>query len=423
MIRVVFFIFGLSVFLNAHTIDELFLALKKHSQTKLDQMSVREAEVARKEILSKLYPEVNLFGTYDNYSDPTNLLPVTPQESATFRDPSIPQPFGDDIYRVGVKFSMPVFVKSLYTMSDKAKLLKRSAKAKKEINLLQNEALIVASDVNMIYLEKALVAIKSKKKSLLESKKNTLIKVKTGRVAPSALFKIEDALNQIEISKNNILMQKQKLISTIKSLTGITLKRSVKLNQTKTLKRDKMGILKPLRVKLRAQKMDLKSQKEMFYPSVTAHGSYTYSKTQAYNNGKDASENYSDIGLSVNIPILNFSQNQSIQKSKVKLVKNRLELQKQKDELTAQADMLIKTLSLVKKSLKYAKKNIKNKKRLLKIAKVSYENETLTTEEYLRYENDVVDAKVNFYKLYAKRWETLMQLAVIYTNNIEEMVK
>ncbi|HFB53805.1 MAG TPA: hypothetical protein ENJ67_03655, partial [Sulfurimonas autotrophica] len=68
-------------------------------------------------------------------------------------------------------------------------------------------------------------------------------------------------------------------------------------------------------------------------------------------------------------------------------------------------------------------KSIQNKEKLLKIAKVNYNSGRLSTEEYLRYEDDVVSAKAKLYEAKAQKWQTQMELAVIYANNIEEMVR
>ena len=85
--------------------------------------------------------------------------------------------------------------------------------------------------------------------------------------------------------------------------------------------------------------------------------------------------------------------------------------------------MLEDSLPLLDHSLQLYKQSVANKKKLLAIAKVSYNSARLSTEEYLRYEDDVVTEKANLYKTQATKWQTLMQLAVIYGNNIEEMVK
>ena len=85
--------------------------------------------------------------------------------------------------------------------------------------------------------------------------------------------------------------------------------------------------------------------------------------------------------------------------------------------------MLQESLTLLENSIQLYQKSIQNKKKLLEIAKVNYNNARLSTEEYLRYEDAVVATEANLYKAKADKWQTLMELAVIYGNNIEEMVQ
>ena len=64
---------SLPYLLSAHSIPELFDALKSHTQTKADEMVVKKAEVAASQATSQLYPTIDLFGTYDNYSSASNM--------------------------------------------------------------------------------------------------------------------------------------------------------------------------------------------------------------------------------------------------------------------------------------------------------------------------------------------------------------
>jgi outer membrane protein TolC len=410
--------------LSAHSIPELFDALKSHAQTKSDEMVVKRAEVAASQATSQLYPTISLFGSYDNYSTPTGMLPIPPDTLlAMVQNPAVPQPFSYNIYKGGAKFTMPIFVKSIYTMADKAKAMQKSAAAKKHINLLQNEALIVGNNANLQYLRELKHSLELKEKSLLETQKTLKIKVDNGRAPASALYKIDDGLNQISIAKNNIDLQKQKLISSIEAITGVKLKEPVEMQEIAGVQEGEMGSLKPLEEKLKASRLEVDAQKEKLYPSVVAHGSYAFSSATAYNNNKDINEEYGDVGVVINIPLLAMSQYDSIKKSKIELRSDEVELEKLREELAAKADMLKNSLPLLDNSIKLSQKSIENKEKLLKIAKVNYNSGRLSTEEYLRYEDDVVDAKAKLYEAKAQKWQTLMQLAVIYANNIEEMVK
>ncbi|WP_415396227.1 TolC family protein [Sulfurimonas sp. CS5] len=421
MLKKLLIVFSLPFILSAHSMPELFDALKSHSQTKSDEMVVKKAEIYEDLAAAKLYPKINLFVSHDYYTTPTNMLPVPPN---TVKDPNVAQPFSDNITREGAAFTMPLFVKSIFTMVDKANVMQKSAKVKKYINLLENEAVIVGSNANLIYLEAVQKSLNAKEKSLQETKKTLQIKVDNGRVAASALYKINDSLNQISINKNNIDLQKKKLISIIDSLTGIKLEVPVSMKFNGNIDSSKgLFSLEPFRVKIAADKLNVKAEKEKLYPALFAQGSYTFSQGTAYNNDKSVNEEYGNIGVVLNIPLLQMDNYSEISLAKIEVKSGEVELSKMTDELQSKAQMLEESLPLLDNSVKLYMQSIEDKKQLLEIAKLNFKNARLSTEEYLRYEDDVVSAEAELYKANSEVIQTKMQLAVIYANNIEEMVK
>ena len=417
---------SLPLILSAYSMPDLFDALKNHSQTKSDAMAVKKAKVYEELANSKLYPKINLFAKYDYYTIASAMVPLPPNDMmALVKDPTKPsQPFSQNTTREGVSFSMPLFMKSIFTMADKAEAMQKSAKAKKHINLLKNEAIIVRSNANFIYLEGLQESLATKEKSLLETKKTLQIKVDNGRTPASALYKINDGLNQISIAKNNINLQKRKLISVVNSLTGIMLDKSIAMRIDGGVDSSKgLASLEPLRKKVDADKLSIRAEKEKLYPALYAHGSYTFSQGIAYNNDKNINEEYGNIGVVLNIPLLSMDSYSEISLAEIELKSGEVELEKMTDELQSKAEMLQASLPLLDNSVKLYKQSIDDKNQLLKIAKLNYKNGRLSTEEYLRYEDDVVSAKAKLYKAEAQVIQTKMQLAVIYANDIEEMVR
>ncbi len=425
MLKKSFLALGVPFLLSATTLPELFSALKNHAQTKSDEMLVQQAKAAQKMADSKLYPTVNLFAKYDYYTTASGMIPVPPNDLlAMVKEPKIAQPFSQNILREGANFTMPVFVKSIFTISDKAEKMQKSAKAKKRINLLKNEAIIVGSNANYLYLQELKKSLNLKKKSLLETQKTIRIKVNNGRAPLSALYKIDDGINQIDIAKNSIALQKEKIVNSIRSLTGITLKEPIKMSETiDSITSDEIKSLQPLKLKIEANKLDIQAQKEKLYPSVIAYGNYTFSQANAYNNSKNTNEEYGNVGVVVNIPIFAMDRYEDINRAEIQLRSDDTQYQKLQEELSSKAQMLRNSLPLLKNSIKLSQKSIENKKKLLKIAKVNYTSGRLSTEEYLRYEDDVVSASAKLYKTEAQKWQTLMELAVIYADNIEEIVQ
>jgi len=414
----------LPALLQAHTIAELFDALKHHTQTQSDEMAVQMTRIAKDQAEAKLYPSINVFGTWNNYSVPTGLLPVPPNTLfPMIKDQSIPQPFAYNIYRLGASISMPIFVKSIFTYADKAEAMQRSAKAKKRINRIKNEAIIVGSNANFAYLNALEKALEAKARSLEATRKTLKIKVDNGRAPASALYKINDGLNQIAIAKNDIALQQKKIVSQVESLTGIVLGAPVPMQEAGEIDKADMAALEPLRRKIEAERLNVRAQKEKLYPSLYAKGSYVRSYGDSYNNHTGVYESYGDVGVVLNIPVLKMEQYEAVSKARLEVKSEEVYLQKQRDELRANARALGASLPLLDNSVSLYQKSIQEKQALLKIARVDYDSGRLSTEEYLRYEDELVQARAQLYKARAQKWQTVAQLAVIYGNSIEEIIQ
>lgn len=414
----------LPVLLQAHTMSELFDALKHHSQTKSDEMAVQKRRIAKDQAEAKLYPSINVYGAWNNYAVPTGLLPVPPNTLfPMIQDQSIAQPFAYNIYRLGASISMPIFVKSIFTYADKAEAMQRSAEAKKRINRIKNEAIIVGGNANFAYLNALKKALDAKARSLEETRKTLKIKVDNGRAPASALYKINDGLNQVAIAQNDITLQQKKIISQIESLTGIVLDTPVPMQEAGKIDTADMAALEPLRRKIEAERLDVKAEKEKLYPSLYAKGSYVRSYGDSYNNHSGVYESYGDVGVVLNIPVLKMDQYEAVSKAEMEVKSGEVDLQKQRDELGANARALEASLPLLENSVSLYKKSIEEKTALLKIAKVDYASGRLSTEEYLRYEDELVQAQAQLYKAQAQKWQTVAQLAVIYGNSIEEIIQ
>ena len=227
------------------------------------------------------------------------------------------------------------------------------------------------------------------------------------------------------MTKNAIALQKEQLVDSIRALTGITIKKPIPMPDAAVMDSSRREIrsLEPLELKIQAQRHAVEAKKEQLYPSIVASGSYTFSQGKAYNNDENVDEQYGAVGVAITMPLLAMDSYKEIQKAKVEYERDASDLAKQKDALDSRAKMLRESLPLLENSIELAQKSISNKQRLLDIAKVNYDSGRLSTEEYLRYEDELVSAKAALYKAKAQKWQTLMQLNVIYGNNIEETVK
>lgn len=405
-------------------VQDLFTALKSHPQTKGDLLNFEKAKIGKRLAYSNLYPKLGLFGTYDNFSSPTNLLPLPPNELVPMvQDQNIPQPFSEDIFRAGISISMPIFIKSIYTTAKKAKYMQKSAKAKKYINLLKNEAIIVSSNANLQYIKALTSALKSKKQSLLKTKELIALKVKNGRAPGSSLLIISNAVNQVDATLNDIAINRDAAIASIETLTGVRLQSPLNMIETGIIDTSTVKSLEPLKQKVTADKFAYRAEKEKLLPALSFSGNYNHSYAQAYNNNLAVNEDYTAVGLVLSMPLFNKSQYAQIKKSKIAYNVTKNELDKLDLSLKAQSKQLENTVKILNNSILLYQKNVKDKEEILKIAKVSYQSDRISIEDYLKYEDDLVLEKSKLYKSKAQKWQSLMKLAVIYGNNIENLVK
>ena len=406
------------------SISVLFDSLKTHPRSIADDLDMEKALAGKRIANGKLYPGINLFGKYDYSTSPMGMVPIAPNDLlAMVKDQTVAQPFSENIFRVGASIAMPVFVKSIYTMAAKAKMMYKSAEDKKYINLLKNEAMLVSLNANLKYMEALENALEKKKQSLLKTRDIIKIKVNNNRAPGSALLKINNGINEIDLMKNNIAINRSQAISLIRSLTGITLNTPIEMTQTGTYKDGELKALDPLRKKIEADRLGLRAEKEKLWPALVLKGNYNYSNAIAYNNNMQVDKNFATFGLALRIPILAMDQYAQISKSKLDIRSSENELQKMELDISAQAAQLHTTLQILENEVGLYKSSLKDKEELLKVAKVSYQSDRMTIEDYLKYEDDVVMEKSKLYKTQADRWQTLMKLAVIYGNNIEDIIK
>ncbi len=402
---------------NIHT---LLNGVKHHYKAQLGSLDIKKAQNALDLVHSQLYPKIELFGSTTHYTSATNLRPTTPTESAN----SAPNfPFSRNINRIGLNLSMPIFVKSLYTLADQARLMQRSARAKREIDILKDEATLIGSNANLRYLQKVHKALLRKRKTLLTTKNIIKIKVQSGRAPQSALFKIQNSLSQINIAINNIDIQKENIFALIKTLSGINIRHAVSMYQKRRIHKGAFLALKPLRDKYLADKTSLQAQKEKLLPSLYLQATVNRGYGKSYLTKKSIHRDYGSVGLALKIPILDVPQYKNIEKAKLQTLVSATQIAKTKEELKSKATSLQRELHLLRNSINLNRHNITNQRKLLSIAKSSYDSGRMDLEEYLRYVDALVDAQANLYKSQAQYWQTLAQIAFIYGNDLEHIVK
>lgn len=406
------------------TINDLFVALEKSTAAKADDIKTQQAEAYKSIVNSQFYPTLEGFGRYDYSSVPAGMYPVPPNELfPMMQDQTVAQPFSSNIYRLGGTIAMPIFVKSIFTMSEQAKKIVGAAKEQAYINKLKNQSVLVSSNANLKYVENLTSALEKKKASLLKTQEFITIKVDNGRAAGSASLNINASINEVNTLINNLEIQKIEIIASIQSLTGIVLNQAVPMEQIGVLQAGEIKITKPLQDKIEADALSVRSEREKLLPSVMAQGNYSYNFSDAYNNDKAINGDLTVASVVIKIPVFNKSQYAQIHKSKLDLEASQNELQKVTDDFTAQAQQLEKTLALLDNSIQLYQNSIKDKEELNNIAVLSYQLEQMSMEDYLKYEDDLVLEKAKLYNTQAQKWQTLMKLAIIYGIDSKTLVK
>lgn len=407
-----------------NNLQYLFTQLKQQPISKSDVLKIEQAKAAKKIINSQFYPDIDAIGKYDYASIPTSMYPLPPNELLPMvQNQSIPQPFSKNIYRLGAAIAMPIFVKSIYTLSSQAKIGIEAAVDQQYLNLIKNEAIIVSSNANLIYLQQLDSALSSKRNSLLITKSVVVVKVNNGRAPETVLTNINNAINELDILKNDLHIQKEEITATIANLTGVSITEAIPMQQIDNIKEGEIKSLLPLQKKVTAAQLSLQSEKDKLLPSLYLLGNYTNNFANAYNNNKSINTSYTTMGLLLKFPLFNKSQWAKINQSKINVESTNNELSIATQSLQTQAQQLLNTLQLLQHAVQLYQNSIKEKETLLQTAKVSFSIDQMTIEDYLKYEDDVVFEKTKLYKTQAQIWQTLMKLAVIYGNDIQTIVK
>ena len=424
-LSLMFLVVIVGVNLQAVTIKELFDSIRKQPATKIDAINEKMAEVAKQKVMSSKYPVVDMFASYTHYNSPTNLIPLDPQEAGILIAKKEPLPFATTIEKFGVKVSIPLFVKEIEYYAKRAELLAKGAKYKKSLNFYKNEAVVLGANAVLEYLDSLLLALNSTKKSILKTKSDIQIAVQNGRMPGIAIDKIDEKLNQLEITINSVKIKENGLISKIETLTGIKIDKAVPISLKKELQKGEIYALKPLKASIEASFKDLEATKaKRYYPKVGLNllWSENYSGSDSYLS-KSVHRGYGYYQLGISMPLYNKSEDTQIEIKKIALMKERMKYKKSENELSIEAKSIEEELNLLYRSLKLSKENIKKRDALLAYAKVAFKEGRMSEEDYLRYEDLLLNAKANYYQVVSQKWQDIAKLAVIWGEDLRKVVK
>ena len=416
-------ILSIALLLNASEITNLFEAIKKIPDTKLDNVMVKETKTIKNEVTGSLFPKVSLFASYEHFSSPANVKPMPPTVSKEIGMERGGYWFSQNIKKIGFIATMPIFVKQIYDTKNKISHLILASKYKAKLNLLKREALLVALVSKMNYLFALKKAILQKQHSIQTTYNAIKVGVEAGRIPKFKLLRLKDALNQISVKITQINSMIDNVKSQIYKLTEIKVNRPIKFEVIRNINKQPYLALKPLKEKQKATYYDIKRQKDVFWPSFMLKAQGYRAFANAYNNDDHLALNFASVGIFLKWNIFDKSQFSAIQKSKIEELKTSLTIQKTLKDLNAEVMKIKSTLKEIKKAIVLTQNSIGLKEELLKSAKTAFELNTMTVDEYLEYEDDLAQARANLANLIATKNTLIANLAFIYGNNLERIFK
>jgi len=416
-------ILSIALILNAGEITNLFEAIKKTPDTKLDNVMIKQTKIMKKEVTGSLFPKVNLFASYEHFSSPADVKPMPPTVAAQIGKDGNGYWWSNNIKKVGFIVTMPLFVKQIYDTKNKISHLISANQYKAKLNLLKREALLVTLVSKLNYLYALKQAIIQKRNSINTTYKAIEVGVKVGRIPAFKALRLKDALNQIKIKITQIDSLIADVQSQIYSLTQIKIQQPVNFEMIKNITKNSYLAIKPLKEKENADYYDIKANKDKFMPNFLLKAQGYRAFASAYNNDENLALNFASIGIYLNWNIFDKSNFAAIEQSKIERLKDNLTIQKTLKDLNAEVMKINKTLKEIKKAIVLTQNSIGIKEELLKGAKEAFKLNTMTVDEYLGYEDALADAKANLANLIATKNTLLANLAFIYGNNLERIFK
>jgi outer membrane protein TolC len=414
MVTVALVLFAASPLSQASALDmaSLLTAAREQPDIQEKELAVAEADLRVTEAYAALFPKVNVFGRYENYNSPTPLRPFFPTEGNAARGDSLE--FSRMISRVGAIAQMPLYVKTLYTVADQVKLLKDKAVTTKQIDLVRKEATVVALNSLFTSLIRSDAALTARETSLQNTLAMTERKVALGRAAEAERLKIQKAMSDLAQQHNDLRLKILDVQRDLRKLTGVPLDVPVPMQKIADVQPGSFVALRVLEADLAVAQKDVQRAREQFYPTLSVEGGLSLNEGTAYNTDQHVERSYNFVALVLRIPLFDKTLFSANDIANVKVQRAEQTLEQNKRDLSALAQNLQDKGPVLARSLTVAQEIVETQTRLLTLARVAYRNERLTTEEYLRYEADVLQAEAGLYQAQNDQWQVLAQQAVLY---------
>lgn len=409
--------------LCADTIHEWLDSAHKSPNQQLSDLALNSAEVQGDAAAAALYPKINLIGSVEHFNAPTNLRPVPPAEISQITASGGGYPFTDTITSAGAAVSMPLFVKTLLTNTEKARENVTSQELKRRIAIAERDALLIASNSRLGYLENFTLALEAKERSLAATRESILIKTRNGRAAEIELTKVDEQINQTRLKlqeTQNAILDAQK---TIGILIDKPITHSVPMRLVEEVEPHEYLAVSAKEQEVKVADLSARSAKESLYPALNMNGSYFHRAGEAYNNGDSISRNYGSVALTLSMPLFDKERLSAIELSRIEEQKARATLAQTTLETQNTYSALSNQYATLKQSRLLAVQSVQNYEEMLTTAKVAYSTERMVQEEYLRYEDALLSAKAALYAIDATLWQNIAQRAAMSGKDFKEIVQ
>lgn len=407
----------------ADTIHDWFDAAHKAPNQQLADLALKSVQAQGDMASAALYPKFTALASLERFSSPTNLSPLPPTEMAQISASGGGYPFSETITSIGATLSMPLFVKTLLTNTEKAHENVTSQELKRRISIAERDALLVASNARLIYLENLIIALEAKERSLASTRDALLIKTRNGRTAEIELTKVDEQINQTHLKvqeTHNAFLDAQKTISVLidKPITN-----SVAMRLVKEVESHEFLSVLAKEQELKVANLSNRAAKESLYPALLANANYFHKMGEAYNNGDSISRNYGSVALNLTVPLFDKERLSAIELARVEDQKARASLTQTTLETQNSYSTLSNQYTTLQQSRILASQSIANYEAMLRTAKVAYTTERMIQEEYLRYEDALLGAKAALYAIDAALWHNIAQRAALIGKDFKEIIQ
>ncbi len=405
----------------AVSIGDLLDATAQQPGYEVSALAVQESDLQKDRATAALFPELGAFSRFESYNSPTNLRPMPPTEVNI--QAGEPIPFSRNIIRYGLNFEAPVYVRKLYVLRQKAILLRQKAETDRQLDLIGRQASVVSLNSALTYLQALEAAIDARRVSLGKTLEDMSLKVKTGRSPESELLKIQKTINDLDQQRNELEVKRLETLREINILTGIKVSAAADMNLIQQPMGTSYLAVTAAQYNADVAEKEVEHTQAAHWPELSVNGYVSGNDGEAYNTDSHIYRSYNQIALVLKFPLFNRTLKSDESIARVQLEKAKKNLEQTRLDMEALSETLARKIAVIEKNITLAEKSITDSEKLLTVARVSLRSGRMTTEDYLRYESDVLAAQAALCQARQQRWQIVAQQAVLYGTDLKGVVK